>query len=73
MALGMNSINVIGFRNICRSLEVDAESSAPRHLAALQGINSRAGPLGILSESQPGSLSEPQSTWPYSLRRWGWK
>lgn len=48
------SINVIGFCNICSSLEVDAEASVPKHLAAVQGINRRAGPLGIPSESQPG-------------------
>lgn len=73
MLLGINFVNVLGFCSICSSLEMDAEPSALKHLVAGQGISSRAGPLGMLSESQPGSLSEPQSTWPHSPRRWGWK
>lgn len=41
VVLGMNSVNVTGFCNICSSLEVDTEPSAPNIL--LQGRVSTAG------------------------------
>jgi hypothetical protein len=46
VVLGMSSVNVIGFCNICSFLEVDAEPSARKHLAVGQGINKPGWPPG---------------------------